>query len=403
MRTNLKHVTLFVAAVALAGNSLVVFGQQRPGDYQNSQRRGYGNNRLTGTYRLDPSRSDDVQAVADRATAGLADRERERVRNRIVRRVDSPDQMAIDRQGRRVTIASTSAPQATFEANGPEQVETLPNGRQMRVSASLQGDRLEMSYLGDRANDYYVTFVPTNNGRGLRVTRRFYVERLNNQVTVQSFYNKTSEVATLDLRNGNRSDNNRNDNWPNNNSTAAGRPAGGWAVENGAQLVAVLNENLDTKNAREGDRFTLRVQSPGQYRGAVIEGAVLAVDRAGRVSGRSDMTLDFERIRLRDGRSYNFAGTIESVRTPDGQTVRLDNEGNVAEDDSQTQRTVTRTGIGAAIGAVIGAIAGGGTGAAIGAAVGAGTGAGSVIVQGRDDLTLTSGSEFTIRASAPRS
>jgi outer membrane lipoprotein SlyB len=61
---------------------------------------------------------------------------------------------------------------------------------------------------------------------------------------------------------------------------------------------------------------------------------------------------------------------------------------------------VTRTGIGVAVGAVIGAIVGGYKGAAIGAAVGAG--AGSVYVQGREDLDLMSGAEFTIRASAHR-
>jgi len=63
---------------------------------------------------------------------------------------------------------------------------------------------------------------------------------------------------------------------------------------------------------------------------------------------------------------------------------------------------VTRGGIGAALGAIIGAIGGGGKGAAIGAAVGAGVGAGSVYVQGRDDLELRSGTEMTIRASAPQ-
>ena len=113
------------------------------------------------------------------------------------------------------------------------------------------------------------------------------------------------------------------------------------------------------------------------------------------------MSFEFDRIRLRDGRTANFAGIIESVRTTNGETVRVDNEGR-AQDDSQTGRTVTRAGIGAAIGAVIGAIAGGGKGAAIGAAVGAGAGAGTVIVQGRDDLDLLSGTEFRIRASAPR-
>ena len=99
------------------------------------------------------------------------------------------------------------------------------------------------------------------------------------------------------------------------------------------------------------------------------------------------MTLDFDNIRLRDGRSYRFAGVVEAVRTASGDTVRVDTEGTV-RDDSQTRKTGERTAIGTAVGAIIGAIAGGGKGAAIGAILGAGGGAGSVYVQGRNDLEL---------------
>jgi uncharacterized protein YcfJ len=113
------------------------------------------------------------------------------------------------------------------------------------------------------------------------------------------------------------------------------------------------------------------------------------------------MTLNFDSIRLRNGSSYRFAGTVESVRTLNGDTIRVDNEGSV-RDSNQTNRTIQRTAIGSAVGAIIGAIAGGGKGAAIGAAVGAGAGAGSVYVQGRDDLDLRNGTELTIRASSPR-
>ena len=113
------------------------------------------------------------------------------------------------------------------------------------------------------------------------------------------------------------------------------------------------------------------------------------------------MTLNFDTIRLRDGRSYRFAGILEAVRTARGETVRLDNEGAIRE-DNQTDRTVQRTAIGTAVGAIIGAIAGGGKGAAIGAIVGAGGGAGSVYVQGRDDLELEPGTELTIRSTGPR-
>jgi uncharacterized protein YcfJ len=85
-----------------------------------------------------------------------------------------------------------------------------------------------------------------------------------------------------------------------------------------------------------------------------------------------------------------------------GENVTVNNEGTV-RDNNQTTKTVTRAGIGAALGALIGAIAGGGSGAAIGAGVGAGAGAGTVILQGRDDVELSEGTEFMITASAPSS
>ncbi len=143
------------------------------------------------------------------------------------------------------------------------------------------------------------------------------------------------------------------------------------------------------------------MRQPSQYEGAVIEGNVASTDRGGRVTGRSEMSFDFDTIRLRDGRTYRFAGFVETVRTADGETVSVDTEGTV-RDSNQTNRTVQRTAIGTAVGAIIGAIAGGGKGAAIGAAVGAGAGAGSVYVQGRDDINLQSGTEVMILATDPR-
>jgi hypothetical protein len=126
------------------------------------------------------------------------------------------------------------------------------------------------------------------------------------------------------------------------------------------------------------------------------------VNASGRLSGRADMALNFESIRMRNGRTYPFAGVIESIRTVDGETISVDNEGTV-EDESQTEKNVQRGAIGAALGAIIGAITGGGTGAAIGAAIGAGGGAGTVIAQGRDQLDLPRGTELTLISSLSRS
>lgn len=347
---------------------------------------------LTGTFTLNSSRGDDARQAVDAATRNLSLAERQRVYDALLRRLDPPNMLAVDRRGTQVTIASTRAPQINFTADGREQVETTPNGRQIRVRAAFSGDALTITRTGERANDFSVTFDPIENGQQLLVTRTLYSDRVNQAVTVRTYYDRTSDTAQLNLYDTNREDT---------NVGGSGDVAGNFIIPDGTQVVAVLNNDLSTQNVRQGERFTMTVRSPGEYEGATIEGVVSSVERSGRISGRSQMTLDFDNIRTRDGRTYRFAGILESVRTPDGEVVRVDNEGAV-RDSNQTTQTVQRTAIGTAVGAIIGAIAGGGKGAAIGAVIGAGAGAGSVYVQGRNDLSMEAGTEVTVRATGRR-
>lgn len=346
--------------------------------------------RLNGTYRIDPSRSDDPRDVAERASRGLSRDQQQRILDSITRRLEAPEQIAIEINGRTVTIASTKAPKITFEADGVERVETGPNGRSIRARATMNGGVLTISTTGNSGNDFSVAFEPASNGQQLNVTRRVFTEGLTRPLVVQSTYNKTDSVARFDIYNP-------QNNYPGQQSPGS---TGSFVVPDGTRVVGTLEDTLSTQTARVGDRFTLRVTQPSEFEGATIEGHVSAVQRSGRLTGRSVLTLDFDNIRLRDGRTYQFAGIVDGARTPNGDVVKVDTEGAV-RDDNQTTKTVERTAIGTAIGAIIGAIAGGGKGAAIGAVVGAGGGAGSVYIQGRDDLELARGTELTIRAGAP--
>jgi hypothetical protein len=348
---------------------------------------------LTGTYRLDASRSDNAQAVADRATMNLPLSQRQRVLNQLMRRLESPDEMAIERNGINVTIASTRAAQTTFVANGTVNREQLPNGSFARVKAQLNGETLVINSAGNRATDFNVTFEPINNGRQLRITREIWHDQLGiNPIIIQNVYDKTADVARLDIYTGTTY------------SDTAGvdtGASGDFVIANNERIVATLNQLIDTQTARVGDRFTMTVREPFQYRGATIEGTLASVNRSGRATGRSEVSFNFDNIRMPNGQTHQFAGFIENVRTAEGADVRIDNEGTVRDEDSRTRTTIQRGAIGAAVGAIIGTIAGGGQGAAIGAAIGAGAGAGSVYVQGREDLRLIEGTEVIIRASAP--
>ena len=386
--------------------------------------------RMTGVFRIDARASADPTAVARRATAHLPPDERRRLMDDLTARLNAPPQIAIQRRGRTFDIASTRAPRITFDADGQTHTEPAADGHTVRTRAVAYGDSLMITSRGGLDDEFSVNFDAVEGGRRLRVTRRIYEQGLRQPVVVQSVYDRVSQVARFSIYGEPVPDalaETTRDSRPlPPPRTSAPRPTQaqtpqqppvirrseppppadtGFYVGDNARFVGTLDNDLTTETAREGDPFTLTVREPEAFAGARIEGRVARVERGGALSGRAGLTLDFQRITLRDGRTVEFAGNVEDVRPTDGEDVRVDNEarGNVEGGSSQTDRTVERAAIGAAIGAIIGAIANGGKGAAIGAAVGAGAGLGSVYAQGRDDLELRRGTEITLRTTTRRS
>lgn len=345
--------------------------------------------RLTGTYRLNAALSDNVSTAIDRALGSVNNVQRDNVRQNLERRLRSPEMLAIEKVNNRVTLASSNSPQVSFDADGVARAEVNNRGRSVTTTAGVDRSGLSIRYEGERMNDFFVSFEPVSNNQ-LRVTRRVYLDNGTETIIVASVYDKIDSMAR----------------WSDVNSggTVTGGATGGidgtFAIPNGTRLTAVLQNMVSTRVSKSGDRFTMRVTSPSSYNDAIIEGHVASAESSGQLSGRAKMSLEFDSIRLADGRTYRFAGTVDSVRAANGDSVTVDNEGTV-RDSNQTTKTATRAGIGAVLGALIGAVAGGGQGAAIGAGVGAGAGAGSVLIQGRDRIELEQGSEFSITAAAP--
>ena len=363
-----------------------------------------GRGGLTGTYRLDLNRSESVSDIVagTRITASQ--------RQDLESKLDAPEQIALDISGNRVTLASSIADPVTFVADGREISESA-NGRSVRMRATLRGDTLTVSSLGGES-DYTITFELVDGGRTMKVTRRVTTEYLPETVFADSFYNKTDAVARLGIGDtdigpvfdddGGYSSSDPDDRVGGRspNPTLSKPRIGEFIVPNGTLVTGLLENEINTRASQNYDRFRMTVQSPFEYRGAVIEGYISGVGRSGQVSGRSNVTFNFERITLRDGREYDFAGSVTTVRDHTGKEVRVDTEGT-ATGDSQTTETAKRGGIGAGLGAAIGAIAGGAKGAAIGAVIGGGAGVGSIIVGCRDDVRLLPGLTVTVESSSP--
>ena len=362
---------------------------------------------LTGTYKFDGARSENPRDIAESAIRDGNVQNNTNAQSDLENKLQAPDQVMIDVRGaNQVTLASSNAPQITFVADGRDRTENLGNGKTLRVRSTLRGQELTVASLGGDT-DYTVIFASIDGGKALRVTRRITTDYLRQTVFAESIYEKTDSVARFETNpnydNGTYSSNEPQDNrtnYPNNYPTTRTGRTGDFIVPSGTILTGILEKDIDTNVSQNNDRFELVVQAPNQYRGAIIEGYISGVNRSGKVSGRSQITFNFERIRMSNGQTYEFAGVLQNVTDENGRTVKVDTEG-VARGDSQTKETVKRGGIGAGVGAIIGAIAGGAKGAAIGAIIGGGAGAGSVIVQGKDDLQLRAGSSVTVQASSP--
>lgn len=358
-------------------------------------------NKLTGTYQLDTARSENTADIISQANVGDAQRQD------LQSKLEAPEQIAIDIRGNQVTLASSKAPPASFVADGRDKTEQI-GGKTVRLRATLRGEELTITSLGGDT-DYTVTFTPMDNGQTLKITRRITTDYLSETVFAESIYNKTDSFAGLGIdRNSVPVDSDSgsySSSDPNDRSTGAAPSisqtgTGEFIVLSGTIITGLLESSIDTKVTQNNDRFKLTVQSPNEFRGATIEGYLTGVGRSGQVSGRSNVTFNFETITLRSGQRYDFAGYLQSIKDQNGKEVKVDNEGT-AKSDSQTKETAKRGGIGAGLGAIIGAIAGGGKGAAIGAIIGGGAGAGSVIVQGREDVQLLKGSIITVQATSP--
>lgn len=361
-------------------------------DWQNPQ---YSNDapagvyrELDGTYAVVPAQSDTAQTVINNAVRNLPAADRTRASRQLANRLDPPDRIAIDRSGQRIIIASTRGPQLTFEADGSPRTETGPGGATITTRASIYGDQLDVTTVGVANQEFGVTFEPLSGGRDLRVTRTVYADALTRPVTLRTVYRKTSDIPDWELYNRPGA----------NTGTAVPRPGRSSAaplVPDGVTLTAALDETVNLKTAREDDRITLTIRNAPrpELEGAKIYGTIYT-GTPNRDNAR--LTLQFDEIRLANGRNSAFDGVIERVIAPNGRAVRFD--GEVTSVDRDSSDAITRGAIGAAIGGLIGALAGGGKGAIIGAAIGGGGAAATVLFDDPDQPQLLRGTTFTIRS-----
>lgn len=161
-------------------------------------------------------------------------------------------------------------------------------------------------------------------------------------------------------------------------------------VPDNTALDVTLDTPLASDTSRVEERVNGTLASPVVVDGATVIpagatliGHVTNVQESGKVKGRAELGLQFNRLRT---------GSV---------TYDIDTKPLYYVAKSEKKEDALKIGAGAAAGAVIGAIAGGGKGAAIGSAIGAGGGTAVVLATEGDEIRLASGRKLKVSLTNP--
>ncbi len=179
-----------------------------------------------------------------------------------------------------------------------------------------------------------------------------------------------------------------------------------YTIPDGTRILSRLETTLNSRTNRQGDRFTAKVTESIRVAGkevipvgTTIEGRVAEVKSAGRVKGRSEMNLSYERLIFPNGVSETIVASQADL--DEKEKEQIDRKEGTIKGESSRKRDAAEVGGGAAAGAGIGAIAGGGKGSAIGAGVGGLLGLADSMRRKGKEIELPAGTRFVIRLDRP--
>jgi hypothetical protein len=179
-----------------------------------------------------------------------------------------------------------------------------------------------------------------------------------------------------------------------------------FTIPDGTRIQARLETTLSSKTNRQGDRFTAKVTEAVMVAGkevipagTTLEGRVADVKNAGRVKGRSEMNLSYERLIFPNGVSETIVAS--QAELDETQKEEVDRKEGTIKGESSRKRDAAEVAGGAAVGAGIGAIAGGAKGTAIGAGVGGLIGLADSMRRKGKEVEIPAGTRFVIRLDRP--
>ena len=175
-------------------------------------------------------------------------------------------------------------------------------------------------------------------------------------------------------------------------------------VPHGTRIRGQLETTLNSRTHRQGDRFTVEVSESILVNGveaipagSVVEGRVSRVKQAGRVQGRAEMNLSYDRVVFPTGIGETIVGSQADLDHED----RIDRSEGTIKGASSRKRDAAAIGISAAAGAGIGLAYGGGGGAVLGAGIGGVVGLVDRMGRKGEPIRIPAGTLMIIRLDRP--
>jgi len=161
-------------------------------------------------------------------------------------------------------------------------------------------------------------------------------------------------------------------------------------IPRGTHVRVRIDQELDTRHNRAGDRFSATLYQPVVIGGSTVlpagtrfHGHLVEAKPSGRLRGRAVLGLTLD--------SFWF----------EGRDYRVETSGAYRESRSHKRHNFAFIGGGGGFGAAVGAIAGGGAGAALGALAGGGAGVAGAAITGKKQVAVAAEAPlvFTLRAA----
>ncbi len=168
--------------------------------FRQAQNQSTHSNFLTGTYREQASRDQEIGRKALAATAHLDPEEQRKQGRALIRILQAPPIFAIEQYGTTITMNYPGGRRVPYEADGKFRKFRASGGETINIRAGLTGRILTIDFIWSGGQQLRMSYESVESGRKLIFTRTAGNSSLSKPVSITSEYERISPKPTRTFR-----------------------------------------------------------------------------------------------------------------------------------------------------------------------------------------------------------